>query len=114
MVAVLEDGEVRDMAELKVYKCDMCPTVKKGDEGGWFRALAGTLQHEPVFIICAWTPDGLDYGGEEDSFHDVLDTISPEMHLCSESCAAKLMSRTIGAGAQQVEDSELSGYDHNA
>ena len=103
------------MAKLEIYRCDVCGIAKSSTIiGGWFRALAGTLQHEPVFIICAWTPDGLDYGGEEDSFHDVLDTISPEMHLCSESCAAKLMSRTIGAGAQQVEDSELPGYDHNA
>ena len=96
-MAVLEEGEVRDMAELKVYKCDMCPSIKKGDEDGWFRALADTRAPATV-IVSAWTTEPLD-AEDYPSVHP--DT--PEMHLCSESCVAKLVSRTVGAGAQTEE-----------
>lgn len=86
------------MAELKTYKCDVCPSVKKEHEGGWFRAYSAT--NEGIFIITDWS---MEISSEEISF--IPD--QSQKHLCSESCAIKLMSQTIGSGTTQDEEPEI-------
>ena len=73
------------MAELRTFKCDECPAIKK-DVNGWFmyRRAPGEFhifQWDIAMESMAHIPTGIVPG-----------------HLCSESCAAKAMSKAIGAG----------------
>lgn len=77
------------MAELRTYACDAenCKAIKKVGEPGWFIAYV----KEGLFLILPFEDDhqfAREYhiGG------------TSAMHLCSESCAVKAMSRAIGAG----------------
>ena len=71
----------KSMPKLSGFKCEECPSTKTDPRvNGWFRARAA----DGAFEIRRW--DG-------DPFPDDV-----ELYLCSESCAAKAMSKAIGAG----------------
>lgn len=82
------------MAELRTYRCDVCPAVMKEGEVGWYRAFSDP--DASIFIITGWDTDLT-----TDEIHFIAD--QEQKHLCSESCAAKLMSRAIGSGTSSQE-----------
>lgn len=94
----VEEAE-NSMAELKTYKCDVCPSVKKEHEGGWFRAFTRN-DDVNIIIITGW-----DVELTTEELHFIPD--QEQKHLCSESCAIKLMSQTIGSGTTQDEEPEI-------
>ena len=68
------------------FKCDGpgCSNLK-GAANHWFRVKVSTGE----FHIVKWNESGTCHFQEIDI---------QEFHVCSESCAAKLMSKAIGAG----------------
>ena len=80
------------MSEVKTYRCNgpNCKNIKN-DANHWFRAAS---TRPGYFIIARWSEDLILANGAE------------ELHLCSESCAAKVMSKAIGAGV--VEEDRIA------
>lgn len=78
------------MAEIKTYRCDVDGVVMKGEEGGWFR-----YYHDAgaVLVITTW-----DVEMDEETDLSFMGARLSTGHLCSEGCAAKMLSRAIGAG----------------
>lgn len=72
--------------ELNTYKCDECPAIRK-EANHWFKM---TIIANAI-IIQRWDMPELE-GIPRNPTHD------KRLHLCSESCAAKAMSKAIGAG----------------
>ena len=76
------------MAELNTFRCDECPAIRK-ETNHWFKAIAA-----PGYVFLRKWDCGL--------LTEIRDLqMRPgaiELHLCSESCAAKAMSKAIGAG----------------
>lgn len=77
------------MAQLNTVTCDVCGTVKH-KANHWFKATQGPGR----FTVAQW----------DANYYSLSD--SPEIHLCSESCASKAMSKAIGA----TGNLEKSGY----
>ena len=68
------------MSVRETYYCDECGRAK-AEANHWFRAKA-----EPgAFLIGSWDKQ-------------MPSTEKQEVHLCSEACAVKAMSRVIGTG----------------
>ncbi len=73
------------MAIVNTVSCDECGAVR-GEANHWFRALVFTFSGGRKFIIQEWQVELTPPSGDT------------ELHLCSEQCAAKAMSKAIGAG----------------
>jgi len=76
------------MAELNTQTCDVCGTIRR-DANHWFHAgvvkVTNLSRKSWQFVIApweGWLP---------------AETVD-HMHLCSENCAAKAMSKVIGSG----------------
>lgn len=75
------------MAEFKTYVCDECG-VEKREANHWFKAYPW---HSGHFEIARWDANCV-------APHDAPLVERIALHLCSEQCAAKAMSKAIGAG----------------
>lgn len=76
--------------------CDECGRAK-AEGNHWFRAI---LEPARLFFIVPWDED---LKRNEDGFDFPLSKptkVEAEIHLCSESCAVKAMSKAIGAAAE--------------
>lgn len=70
------------MADLNTQTCDECGIIKK-EANHWFKA----VKAGPQFWIGPWDSE------MPDPFVQFK-----LLHICSETCATKVMSRTIGSG----------------
>lgn len=81
------------MSELRTFICDGPGCGKqKGEANRWFRAAHLKTPTHTRFIIDAWDGGELIARGEQ------------ELHLCSESCAMKVLSERLRKPHVEVVD----------
>lgn len=78
------------MAELHTVTCDQCG-VTKGEANHWFKAVAWEVGHFEIMHFNKPLLATLKEQPEHVTYAEIL-------HLCSEQCAAKAMSKAIGSG----------------